>query len=108
MEDVKKTTNDEVATPDAEPPKSRRGFAGMTPEARRLLGSRGGRVAHERGTANRFTPEDASKAGRIPHERGTAHKWSSDEARAAGRKGGSAVRSRTEASPPASPKTKTE
>lgn len=32
--------------------------------------------------------EIASKGGKIAHERGTAHKWTSEEARAAGKKGG--------------------
>ena len=32
--------------------------------------------------------EIASKGGRVAHEKGTAHKWTIDEARAAGRKGG--------------------
>jgi len=32
--------------------------------------------------------EIASKGGRAAHEKGTAHEWSQDEARAAGRKGG--------------------
>jgi general stress protein YciG len=35
--------------------------------------------------------EIASKGGRAAHEKGTAHEWSSDEARAAGRKGGVTV-----------------
>lgn len=35
--------------------------------------------------------EIASKGGRAAHEKGTAHQWSSDEARAAGRKGGERV-----------------
>jgi general stress protein YciG len=30
----------------------------------------------------------ASKGGKAAHERGTAHEWTSDEAREAGRKGG--------------------
>ena len=33
----------------------------------------------------------ASKGGRAAHEKGTAHQWSSDEARNAGRKGGERV-----------------
>jgi general stress protein YciG len=66
----------------------------MDPEARRRLGSKGGKTAHERGTANKFTPETASAAGRKPHENGTAHKWTSQEAAEAGRKGGSALRRR--------------
>ena len=32
--------------------------------------------------------EIASKGGRAAHEKGTAHEWSTDEARSAGRKGG--------------------
>jgi hypothetical protein len=71
-----------------------RGFARLTPEQRRALGSKGGRVAHERGTANRFDSESGSAAGRIPHERGTAYRWSSAEASAAGRKGANVPRKR--------------
>src|SRR5258708_22188559 len=86
--------NDESSNETTATPPRPRGFAGMTPEERRALGSKGGRTAHERGTANKFTPETASVAGRKPHENGTAHKWTSDEAREAGRKGGSALRRR--------------
>ena len=32
--------------------------------------------------------EIASKGGRAAHEKGTAHEWTADEARNAGRKGG--------------------
>jgi uncharacterized protein len=64
-----------------------RGFAALTPDERRALGSKGGRTAHARGTANKFTSESASSAGRIPHERGTAFRWTSDQARDAARKG---------------------
>jgi hypothetical protein len=84
-------------TPATEPTPAKprlRGFAAMTAEDRKKLGSKGGKTAHERGTANKFTPESASVAGRRPHENGTAHKWSSEEAREAGRKGGSALRRR--------------
>jgi len=45
----------------------KRGFASMDHEKRREIASRGGRAAHEKGTA---------------------HKWTRDEAREAGRKGG--------------------
>ena len=74
-----------------------RGFAAMSLEDRRRLGSKGGKTAHERGTANKFTSETASVAGRRPHENGTAHKWTQEEARAAGRKGGSTIRRRRQA-----------
>lgn len=47
--------------------KSRRGFASMDPARQREIASKGGRAAHEKGTA---------------------HEWSSDEARVAGQKGG--------------------
>ena len=50
--------------------KSRRGFASMDPARQREIASRGGRAAHEKGTA---------------------HEWSPDEARLAGRKGGEVV-----------------
>jgi len=36
--------------------------------------------------------EIASKGGRAAHEKGTAHEWTPDEARAAGRKGGQSSR----------------
>ena len=35
--------------------------------------------------------EIASRGGRAAHEKGTAHEWSPDEARLAGRKGGEVV-----------------
>ena len=47
--------------------KERRGFASMSPEKQKEIASKGGRAAHEKGTA---------------------HEWTADEARAAGRKGG--------------------
>lgn len=50
--------------------KSRRGFASMDPARQKEIASRGGKAAHEKGTA---------------------HEWSSDEARHAGRKGGVTV-----------------
>lgn len=50
--------------------KSRRGFASMDPAKQREIASKGGRAAHQKGTA---------------------HEWSSDEARNAGRKGGEVV-----------------
>jgi hypothetical protein len=36
--------------------------------------------------------EIASKGGRAAHERGTAHEWTADEARSAGRRGGQVSR----------------
>jgi hypothetical protein len=51
--------------------KERRGFASMSPERQREIASKGGRAAHEKGSA---------------------HEWTTDEARTAGRKGGQASR----------------
>ena len=36
--------------------------------------------------------EIASKGGKVAHEKGTAHEWTADEARNAGRKGGQVSR----------------
>ncbi len=54
--------------------KSKRGFASMEKERQRTIASKGGKVAHERGTA---------------------HEWTSAEARAAGKKGGEKGRVKT-------------
>ncbi len=48
----------------AEKPRSRRGFAGMDKADVRALASRGGKAAHEQGTAHEFTSEEARAAGR--------------------------------------------
>ncbi len=42
----------------------RRGFASMSPERQREIASKGGRAAHEKGTAHEWTPEEARRAGR--------------------------------------------
>jgi uncharacterized protein len=44
--------------------KQKRGFASMDPEKQREIASKGGRTAHERGTAHQFTSEEARRAGR--------------------------------------------
>ena len=70
----------------------KRGFASMNADRQREIASKGGRAAHEKGTAHEFTSEEARMAGRkggqAAHSRGTAHRFSSAEAREAGRKGG--------------------
>lgn len=43
---------------------SKRGFASMDPEKQRQIASKGGRAAHEKGTAHEFTSEEAAAAGR--------------------------------------------
>jgi general stress protein YciG len=43
---------------------SNRGFAAMDEETHRQIASRGGKTAHEKGTAHEFTSEEAREAGR--------------------------------------------
>jgi uncharacterized protein len=43
---------------------SRRGFASMDAEKQKQIASKGGKAAHERGTAHEFTSEEARQAGR--------------------------------------------
>jgi general stress protein YciG len=43
---------------------SRRGFASMDEEKQREIASKGGKAAHEKGTAHEFDSEEAAEAGR--------------------------------------------
>jgi general stress protein YciG len=83
----------------------KRGFASMDPAKQREIASKGGKAAHQKGTAHEFTPEEAREAGRkggqAAHGRGTAHKFTSEEAREAGRKGGRSARTQGQQAPPA-------
>ena len=70
-------------------PKSLRGFASMDSSTQRAIARKGGRAAHVKGTAHKFTPEEARRAGRKGGEivsRDTAHMA------LIGRKGGEARR----------------
>lgn len=73
---------------------SDRGFASMDEDKQREIASKGGKAAHEKGTAHEFDSEEAREAGRkggkAAHEKGTAHEFDSEEAREAGRRGGQA------------------
>ena len=44
--------------------KSKRGFASMDEEKQKEIASKGGKAAHEKGTAHEFTAEEAREAGR--------------------------------------------
>lgn len=74
--------------------KSKRGFGSMDINKRREIASKGGKAAHAKGSAHRFTPEEAREAGRkggqAAHQKGTAHEFTPEEASFAGRKGGKA------------------
>lgn len=43
---------------------SKRGFASMDEDKQREIASKGGKAAHEKGTAHEFTSEEAREAGR--------------------------------------------
>jgi len=72
--------------------KGKQGFASMDEDKQKEIASKGGKTAHEKGTAHEFSSEEARESGRkggeVAHEKGTAHEFSSEEAREAGRKGG--------------------
>jgi len=76
--------------------KKLRGFAAMDPELRKALGRKGGRVAQDKGTAHRFTSEEAVKAATILHETGKGSQWTREEALEACRK---SIESRTKVKP---------
>ena len=44
--------------------RSGRGFAGMDEDKQREIASKGGKAAHEKGTAHEFDSEEAREAGR--------------------------------------------
>lgn len=41
-----------------------RGFASMSPEKQKEIASKGGKAAHQKGTAHQFTSQEAREAGR--------------------------------------------
>ena len=49
-----------------------RGFASMNAERQREIARKGGKAAHEKGTAHEFTPDEARAAGRKGGERVSA------------------------------------
>ena len=67
---------------------SNRGFASMDTEKKRQIASRGGRAAHEKGTAHEFTPDEAKQAGR---KGGEAVSQNREHMASIGRRGGAAV-----------------
>ena len=68
--------------------KSRRGFAAMNEEKQRTIASKGGRAAHQKGTAHQFTSEEARAAGRKGGEAVSRNRLHMSTI---GRKGGEAV-----------------
>jgi len=60
----------------------------MDPQRKREIASKGGRAAHEKGTAHEFSPEEARQAGR---KGGEVVSRNRDHMASIGRKGGEAV-----------------
>jgi len=72
-----------------------RGFASMDREKQREIARKGGRAAHEKGTAHEFTPDEARAAGRKGGERVSANR---DHMSRIGRLGGKHSAGRRQAS----------
>ncbi len=70
---------------------SKRGFAAMSPEKQREIAGRGGKAAHQKGTAHKFTTEEARAAGRKGGESVSKNREHMAEI---GRRGGKAGTSR--------------
>ncbi len=86
--------------------KGLRGFAAMSPEKQKEIARKGGKAAHERGTAHEFTPDEARVAGRkggevvsrdrdhmatIGREGGRSHRRNRDETPEPARLGGDMI-----------------
>jgi general stress protein YciG len=94
--------------------KRKPGFGSMDPEKQRAIARKGGKAAHAKGTAHKFTSEEAreagrkairrrpgfasmdpakhraisSKGGKVAHEKRVAHEFTPEEAREAAHKRG--------------------
>lgn len=69
-------------------PKSQRGFAVMDEEKQREIARKGGKAAHEKGTAHEFTPDEAREAGKKGGDTVSRNRQHMSEI---GRKGGERV-----------------
>lgn len=62
---------------------AKKGFASMDEEKQREIASKGGKAAHEKGTAHEYNSEEAreagSKGGKATNERGKSHEDTSHE-----------------------------
>jgi general stress protein YciG len=68
---------------------SKRGFASMDEEKQRQIASKGGKAAHQKGTAHEFTSEEAAEVGRKGGQAsGGRRRAASQDMSEKGRKGG--------------------
>lgn len=65
---------------------AKRGFASMDVQKQKEIASKGGKAAHAKGKAHRFTPEEARIAGKKGGQKVSENKMHMSEI---GRKGGS-------------------
>jgi len=82
--DPQATDPQSVPVPDEH--KQKRGFSAMSPEKQSEIARLGGKAAHVKGTAYKFTPEEAKIAGKkgaIARARNLREKQAADEAAAA-------------------------
>lgn len=76
---------------------SKRGFASMDPDKQREIASKGGKAAHDKGTAHEFNSEEAREAGRKGGEashgrgRGSGHLSSGSSSSSSSARGGSSA-----------------
>ena len=71
----------------------KRGFASMDKDKQREIASKGGKAAHEKGTAHKFTSEEAREAGR---KGGKAASKDRERMTEIGRKGGQSRKNKGE------------
>ena len=80
-----------------ETPKRRRGFAAMDASRQKEISSKGGKAAHQKGTAHEFDPNEAREAGR---KGGIAISKDREHMARIGREGGKARGRRHASQPP--------
>jgi general stress protein YciG len=66
------------------------GFAALSPERRREIASKGGKIAHAKGTAHEFTSETARAAALVDSPK--RYRFNKETAAIAGAKGGRKTR----------------
>src|SRR6266498_4935646 len=92
----------EIVVRPLQPECSRRSHGAQSSGARERLSGEGTVAKEDRGFASmdrNKQREIASKGGKAAHQKGTAHEWTSEEAREAGRKGGMASHRRKQEQP---------
>ena len=77
------------ATPSASSNTRNRGFASMNSERQREIARKGGKAAHEKGTAHEFNSEEAREAGRKGGQASGGNRGANQAGNQGGDQGGS-------------------